>query len=338
MNSSISDSDSAAAWGRCLKVFIGVAATGALLVLAFLVAVDPYDSGRFGLFGIQGIDDSTPAIANASRARDPQFDSAIVGDSTSQPLNPAELSQAAGMHFVQLAAPAVYPLGQLAVLDFFIRQHRHVGAVAIVVDAPWCTHDPRMPMANPFPFWLYENDALAYVGGSFSWHGIYHAVLRVMIALGRKKRFLPDGFASYEDYTPLTQHPVVPQQQVPVASPAFTGRIDDSFPAAALLEAEIKKLPEDAAVVLLMPPTFYTIVPSPGSRDAAEHEACKAAFKPIVAGRPRSNFIDYRIDNSLTRDPLNFLDLIHYRATIADKIQRGIAASIRFGDAAKVDF
>ena len=58
----------------------------------------------------------------------------------------------------------------------------------------------------------------------------------------------------------------------------------------------------------------------------------------IVAGRPNSNFIDYRIDNALTRDPANFADFIHYRAKIAHRLDEGIAASIRFGEAAKIDF
>jgi hypothetical protein len=57
-----------------------------------------------------------------------------------------------------------------------------------------------------------------------------------------------------------------------------------------------------------------------------------------VAGRPHSNFIDYRIDNALSRDPANFVDLIHYRAKIAQKIDQGVIASFAFGNAAKIDF
>jgi hypothetical protein len=57
-----------------------------------------------------------------------------------------------------------------------------------------------------------------------------------------------------------------------------------------------------------------------------------------VAGRPHSNFIDYRIDNALTRDPANFADLIHYRAKIARKINQGVIASILQGSAARIDF
>src|SRR5258708_14745454 len=126
MNSSISSSDSSAAWGRCLVAFLGVLALGALLVLAVMIAIDPYDSGRFGLLGIVGVADSTEVTADASRARDPQFDSAVFGDSTGHRLNPAGLSQATGKHFVQLTAPGADQRARLRLLHFFIRHHRHL--------------------------------------------------------------------------------------------------------------------------------------------------------------------------------------------------------------------
>ncbi len=56
-------------------------------MLALILIVDPYDSG-FGLLGIKGVDDASPRTANASRARDPQFDSAVIGNSTGQLLKP----------------------------------------------------------------------------------------------------------------------------------------------------------------------------------------------------------------------------------------------------------
>src|SRR5260370_23146651 len=104
MNLSTSSSDDATPWGRSLVAFLGVLGLGALLLLAVMLAVDPYDSGRFGLLGIEGVADSTEVTANASRARDPQFDSAVFGNSTRQRLIPAELSQATGLHFVHLPA------------------------------------------------------------------------------------------------------------------------------------------------------------------------------------------------------------------------------------------
>jgi hypothetical protein len=79
-------------------------------------------------------------------------------------------------------------------------------------------------------------------------------------------------------------------------------------------------------------------LPAPGSRDAAAHTACREAYRSIVSGRANSNLIDYRVDNALTRDPANFVDLVHFRAAIARRIERGIAASLRAGEAAEISF
>ncbi len=57
-----------------------------------------------------------------------------------------------------------------------------------------------------------------------------------------------------------------------------------------------------------------------------------------MAGRPHSNFMNYRVVNALTRDKANWVDFIHYRPLIASKISDGIVASIKQGEAAKIDF
>ncbi len=336
MNLSTSGSDDASAWGRWLTVCFSTIAIGAALVFTLVIAVDPYDSGRFGFLGIEGVDDWTAATANASRARDVHFNSAVISNSTGQRLVPAELSRASGKHFVQLASPGADPRGQLAILDFFIRHHQQIGALVIVTDAPWCTHELAPLSKNAFPFWIYGESTLEYAGHLFSWGAIDHAFQRIMIGLGRRQRYNPDGSFNYEDYFPADMHPPVATDQKP--APSFAGKISDVFPVKTLLEREIKKLPVDVPVVVVVPPTFYTAIPQPGSVEAAELEACKAAFRSVEASRPRGSFIDYRIENVLTRDPANFVDLIHYRATIARKMAEGIGASIQFGNSAKIDF
>jgi hypothetical protein len=338
MSSSISSSDAANAsgWGRCLKACLGVLGITAALFLALMVLVDPYDSGRFGLLGIAGVDDKLPYTANASRARDPQFDAAIIGNSTGQLLKPAELSQSTAAHFVQLVAPGADPRGQLAILDFFIRHHHRVGALVVVIDDLWCVPGITLPAQETFPFWLYGDSTLAYAGHLFSWRSLDRAVQRITIGLGSRQRMEPDGFWSYEEVWPPGEKrpPLGPQP----SSPPFNGTASDTFPYRDMLDRAVRKLPPDVPVVLLVPPTFYTIIPQPGSQAAAERTACNAAFRSIVAGRPHSNLLDYRIDNALTRDPQNFADLIHYREKIARKLDRGIAESMRLGDAARIDF
>ena len=135
MSSSTSSSDApgaetdALAWGRWLAAFLCALALGAAAIFALVLAVDPYDSGRFGILGIEGVYDESPRTANASRARDPQFDSALFGNSTGQLLKPSELSRLTGARFVQLTVPGTGPREQLAIMDFFLRYHaRHTDA------------------------------------------------------------------------------------------------------------------------------------------------------------------------------------------------------------------
>jgi hypothetical protein len=112
----------------------------------------------------------------------------------------------------------------------------------------------------------------------------------------------------------------------------------DSFPELLQLDEVIKKLPDNVAVVLTVPPTLATTVAQPGTVAAEEKEACNAALSRLVAGRPHSNFINYRVDNAVTRDRANFVDFIHYRPNVAARMSEGIAASIKLGNAAKIDF
>lgn len=335
MNSSTSSSDAARDWGRCLVACFGTLAAGACLVLALMLAVDPYDSGRFGWFGITGVNDRNAVTANVSRGRDPQFNAAIFGNSTGQLLEPAELSRATGLRFVQLVAPGADPRGQLAILDFFVRHHPRIGALVFVLDDPWCNGAlPPLPR-SAFPFWLYGESALGYARHLFTWRALDRTSQRINIGLGRRAAMNADGFWSYEEVWPASKRP---EEGPKHPSPPASGTVEHVFPFAGLLQAAIRKLPADVPVVLLAPPAFHRLVPEPGSAAAAHLAACYTAFKSIVAGRPHSNFIDYRVDNALTRDPANFVDMIHIRAGIARKLEEGIVASIRSGEGARIAF
>jgi hypothetical protein len=322
-------------WTRSLVACLGALGIGALLLFAVMFAVDPYDTGRFGLFGIDGVDDRNTQTATASRARDPQFDSAIIGNSTAQLLNPADLSQATGLRFVQLYLTGGSPREQLAVLDFFLRNHSRVGALVMVADPFWCSHRRVEPRPGEFAYWIYGNSSLAYAARLMSWPAIEHVAQRISIGLGWRQRNNPDGFFSYEDiWLPGTfRETNRPRDPAPVAA---ANR--DIFPEISQLDDVVKRLPADVSVVVVVPPTFHTTIAKPGTAEATEREACNAALRRIVAGRPYSNFIDYRVENALTRDSANFADFIHYRPVIADRMVEGIVESIRQGEAAKINF
>jgi hypothetical protein len=329
----ISNSD--AGWSRALAACVGTLGLGALLMLIFMIVIDPYDGGKFGLLGIDGVDDRDTHTAVASRARDPHFESAIIGNSTAMLLDPVELSRATGQRFVQLSVTGASPREEFAVLDFFLRNHRRVGGLVIVTDPSWCAHVRSEP-SSQFPYWLYGTSSLAYAAHLMSAPAIDHAVQRISIGLGWRQRRNPTGSFSIEDVWPAGLFREVNWPKDPPPAAAIEGR--DHFPEVSLLDDVIKTLPLDVDVVLVVPPTYYTAVPQPGSDAAAESKACDAALRRIVAGRPHSNFIDYRIDNAMTRDRGNFADFIHYRPRLAGRMLEGIIDSIKLGGAASIDF
>src|SRR3982074_2481813 len=116
-------SDDAIGWERSLGACLGALGISALLLWAAMIVIDPYDSGKFGWLGIEGVDDRTTFTAATTRGRYPQVASAGIGNSTAQMLDPAELSRATGLRFVQLYMTGARPLEELALLEFFLRHH-----------------------------------------------------------------------------------------------------------------------------------------------------------------------------------------------------------------------
>ena len=315
---------------------MGTLIGAAALVLVLMVVVDPYDSGKLGLLGIEGVDNRLTQITAASRARDPNFNAAILGNSTAQMIEPAELSRATGLRFVQLYTTGSAPREQLAVLDFFLRNHKQVGALVIAADPGWCVHARPKQEGAPFPYWLYDTSVVTYAVRLISWQAIEQAFQRLSIGLGWRQRMNRDGFVSYEDIWPpgWFKETNAPRDPAPAVSAAERAL----FPEISVLRDVVRRLPPDVPIVIVVPPTYAATVPKPDTDAALERGACDAALKAVIAGRPRSNFISYRIDNELTRDRGNFADFIHYRQSLARKIEQGATASLRDGESAKIDF
>lgn len=333
MSSSISSSESPA-WGRWLATFLCALALGATAIFALVILVDPYDSGRFGWLGIKGVDDDNPLIASASRGRDPQFNAAVFGNSTGQLLSPAELSRATGARFVQLTMHGTGAREQLALLRWFMRHHDRAEALVIVTDTVWCTDDEGLPTLNPFPFWLYADGNLEYLGRLFSSRALGRTVRRIQLGLGLRAPSPADGYWNYERLGPAGFTAQPPPHDDSSPGPA---EADMRFPAIEQLRAFIGTL-ANVPVVLVMPPYFADDLPPADTRKGARLKACKAALAALVAGRPHSNFLDFRIDSALTRDPANFVDPMHYRAQVARRMEQRIAESLRLGNAGPSTF
>lgn len=334
MSSSIPNSaPHAAAWRSWLVAFAAVFAVSAAIVALVILLLDPYDSGRYPVFRFAGIDDENPRSAVASRGRDPQFNAAVVGDSSAQLLEPASLSRLTGLSFVQLTVPSSGPREQLAILDWFVLHHRRPGGMVIDTDAPWCAQDAAMPILYPFPFWLYGESDLDYLRNVFNWQALGRVIRRVKVVVGLTAPIASDGYSDYEINAPKEFHP---NRQPPIAHAARAAE-PATYPAIAALKKAIAALPPETPVALVMPPVFFTQIEQ-GPEPSFNLAACKAALRRLAAGRAHTNFLDFRIDTAITRNPANFVDYVHYRAPLARRIEHAIADAIRSGKAATLDF
>ena len=315
------------AWRRFALLFIAIFWGGLVGLFVLMLLVDPYDSGRAPFSIISGIADKDSRFAHASHGRDPRYDSALIGNSHGEILNPTRLSNKSGRKFVQLTVPGTGPREQLVILRWFAGHHANIGAIVLVTDDWWCTADPTLPVKYPFPSWLYSDRLLEYLPKLFSAQSVDRTFQRIGIAFGLRKRSDPSGFLDYEEERTWSFNPVI---QPPRDGGALLhSDAEEAFPAIDQLNAAVSSLlPPTVPVILIMPPVFYASLPQPGSAAAAHIAQCKNALIRLAASLPRGDFLDYLRDSDIARDPKNFMDSTHYRSNIAQIIEQRIAETL----------
>ena len=145
MNSSTSTSDPAA-WRRVLWAYPVACLLFALLAVAVIVGLDPYDTGRFALFGDYGVPGFGQRLTGASEARARDTEAAVLGNSTMQLLDPERLTELTGWRFVSLTMTYTGPTEQLAIARWLVRHHDGIRGPALKglvlgIDTTWCQSD-----------------------------------------------------------------------------------------------------------------------------------------------------------------------------------------------------
>lgn len=330
MSSSTSSSD-AARWRRFLATYCAVALGLGLAAVGLLVAVDPYDTGRFALVGDGTVAKTGPRLANASRGRNPAFDSAVIGNSHSQILSPERLGQALDARFVSLSIPGTGAKEQLQVAQWFARHHGDRMRVLVFgVDQAWCHAQALTHQTNPFPDWLYTPSTAGYLRGLLQTASFEAAGKKIAVMLGKGEAARADGFDDYEVNRTWSLNDMrrIAATQAPSAAPA--GGEAPAIPAATALAAFVDALPAQTAVVAVFPPVHVSVLPRPGTAAGAALAACKQAIGAVATARSgRMAVVDYLGDSELARAEENFWDGTHYRGNLAHLIEADIAAALR---------
>jgi hypothetical protein len=309
------------AYRRCAIAFLTVLFGGIGLIYAFLLVVDPWDTGRFPSPMPAGVVDTDRRSATASRGRDPSFNAAIFGNSRTFLLDPETLSKATGLNFVSLGAPGAGPQEEMLVARYFLRLHPDTKAILFGIDERWCSHDPSMPMVIAFPFWLYRGD-LEYLANLLSTRSFTTARTRIRLALGRETPTDPRGYLDYEAGKVWKFLPPATVEPAAATAPAAV-QANTYFPALEAFDGLLAELPPQTRFMIMMPPAYETKLPRPGTQEAADLAACKAGLARRL-GRQGIALQDYMVDGQIARDPENFLDMVHYRNNVARIIEDGI--------------
>ena len=338
MSSSTSSSEppeaapAAARWAGFVRAFAVTAAVALIGALTLAFLLDPYDTGRTPLTFNDGVRPQGPRTAAASRGRDPAFRAAIFGNSHIQLISPQRLTQATGIPFVSLIAPGSRPKEALVLIDWFLRHHPGTtDALVIGVDDYWCTGDPALPAALPFPYWLYTKSLRDYLVGLMRFDVIEEFQRRLAFVLARNpERARPDGYWDYEPNYASQGYDADPAIRAKLDGPgeALTRNLTGRHPAAQQLATLLAAAPADLPVILLRPPVYRTALPAPGTPEAVSDAACRDAFAALAQRRPRTALIDWRRDRPELRDPNQFFDHSHYRRPIALLVEAEIAAAM----------
>jgi hypothetical protein len=342
-------------WRRFALLFLGVFVIVVGIAYAFIILVDPYDSGRFASFGLRspydgttnrladltgsiptssaassgasfGDTDTSQRTSNVALGRSPRFNAAIFGNSHGQLLSPQRLSRATGLNFVQLTVPGSNVREQLAMMHWFIAHHSEIGAMVLALDERWCVTDPALPLRTPFPFWLYDDSNLVYLANAMSTRSLRDSIRRVAAAFGSPPTVDPAGYADYEMGKAWSFKPGRPAtaDEFPVGD----GRPLRDFPGLIRLDVVLGELPAATPVVIVMPPQFHTRLPPAGTPAGQFRDACKERIAARTRRDAGSAFIDFLVDSEITRAPENFMDDEHYRANIARIIEADIAGAL----------
>ncbi len=313
-------------WRRFALTFLGVFGAVGVLYLALLV-IDPYDTGRFPTFMKPGVIDEGQRTSNASHGRDPRFTAAVIGNSRGQMLDPAKLSAATGMEFVQLTTPASGPVEQMTMLRYFMQYHHRIDAIILTIDERWCGHDQSLPIILPFPFWLYRGNA-EYLEHFFSTRALTFAARRIKMELELVPADDARGYQDYETGHYRNFRPG-PLQHV---EPPVVAPLDTPFAGFDLLDPVLVELPATTHVVFLMSPVYQEFLDRElAPQIIADLPRCKAEVAERAAARPNTSFLDYLHESAISHDAENFMDTQHYRLNIARLLEARIAEVLNGG-------
>lgn len=331
-------------WRRHLEILVGVFVGLNAALYLFVLAMNPYGNLPSTVFAEHIIMDDNQRFQYPSIVRSGRFDSIVIGTSTSRLLAPAALERQFGGHFANLAMNSATAWEQAQIAGLFLRHAPAPRTLIVGLDYVWCTADADRERITfrGFPEWMYDDDPWNDLIHLYNTRSIEIAGRRLAAALLGKRRRLPDD--GYEVFTPpesrydlarARSHIYgagprrLPQPKVPAADATPAERNRWQFPAIDWLESLVEGSRWQRAV-LLWPPVHVAAQPIPGSLEALRETECKGRIAALAA-RHGAAVVDFRLWSTITTEDENYWDRLHYRLSIAERVESGLAMALVTG-------
>ncbi len=314
-----------AEWRRFSLRAITIAIALGIALFAFVIALDPYDTGVLALVHKQGTTESGGRIGDASRIHDEAYDSAIFGNSHIMTVVAQRLSAATGLKFMMLGIQGTGVPEQMTMLDTYLRRHSKPKAIVMGVDWVYCLEDPRVHPVVPFPDWLYTANRWSYVTGLLQSHTLEVVGRRVLYLFGRWKPQVRDGEVDiFEGF----HHTPDDAAKIINGVPPEDFSHERAMPAFDMLRQRLDRISPDTKVVLVLPPVVAANLPPPGTPADASVQACKQRAFDLAKGRANVRVVDWNRITPETKDFANFWDPSHYYDNLAKLVERDIVAAL----------
>ncbi len=336
MSLSTSSSDAASHWRRFFCLAAGTAALAIIVIYAFVVLVDPFDTLSLSPPLQRGLVASNQRFSYPSVARSERFDSAVFGTSTSRLLRPDLLDTEFGGRFANLAMNAATPYEQARLMQVFRSAHPAARTIIVGLDLSYCATGNSEQLLTPraFPAWLYEDDASwrGYLE-LFNLYAVEEAGQQFGVLIGLKRpSYDIDGYNDFlppdGDYDPARVAKHMQLSGVFIPPGARDGAPADwRYLAIERLDKVISPFADNTRKILYFVPYSRKIMPAPDSAGDVVWQECKRRVVALAERTPNTLVLDFMGPTPITDDVNNYWDGLHYRHQIADRVVRDLAAA-----------
>jgi hypothetical protein len=311
-----------APWRKFLWPFALTFGAGLAIPFLLVLLADPYGVSPVRAISPEIVVPTQRRFIVADIIRSGRYDSFIVGTSTVNSINPAQLEAAFGGRFANVAVHGATPYEQMRVLDLVLRQTPKPRTVIVGLDDVWCSQaEPaRYHPQVQFPDWLFGDSRLDHFAHLLNWRAMELARRKLEIAWSPSKaRVAPNGFN--DDLPPDTTW------SLEKAMPRLTAEVEratagmtaspgpaTSFPALTLLDSTLNRSGGTTRLVAVLMPTYL-----PDSAAQIAPDACKTALASIVR-KHRGVALDFMRPSAWTVNARNFWDRQHFRQVIAEML------------------